>query len=108
MIGWGDAGTGTRACAVRLSLARHDGVALSHAGCLLGHGATSYGLSRLVAAARLPVPDAAVGRLLRIVLDWTLALFFRPDITEVGLRVERQLIEQMLRSSFSKNRPPTV
>ena len=56
----------------------------------------------------LAVPDAAVGLRLRIVLDWTLALFFRPDITEVGLQVERQLTEQMLRSSFSKNRAPTV
>jgi hypothetical protein len=47
-------------------------------------------------------------RRLRIVLDWTVALFFRPDITKVGLQVERQLTEQMLRSSFSKNRAPTV
>jgi NADH:ubiquinone reductase (H+-translocating) len=29
-------------------------------------------------------------RRLRIVLDWTVALFFRPDITKVELRVERQ------------------
>jgi NADH dehydrogenase len=33
-------------------------------------------------------------RRLRIVLDWTVALFFRPDITKVELRVER---EQMRR-----------
>ena len=33
-------------------------------------------------------------RRLRIVLDWTVALFFRPDITKVELRVER---EQVLR-----------
>jgi NADH dehydrogenase len=29
-------------------------------------------------------------RRLRIVLDWTVALFFRPDITRVDLRVERE------------------
>jgi NADH dehydrogenase len=34
-------------------------------------------------------------RRLRIVLDWTVALFFRPDITKVELRVER---EQMHRA----------
>jgi NADH dehydrogenase len=32
---------------------------------------------------------------LRIVLEWTIALFFRPDITKVGLLVER---EQMLQA----------
>jgi len=47
-------------------------------------------------------------RRLRIVLDWTVALFFRPDITKVGLQVERQLTEQMLRSPVSKNRAPTA
>ena len=31
-------------------------------------------------------------RRLRIVLDWTVALFFRPDITKVELRVEREQI----------------
>lgn len=31
---------------------------------------------------------------LRIVLDWTVALFFRPDITRVDLRVEREQVEQ--------------
>ena len=31
-------------------------------------------------------------RRLRIVLDWTVALFFRPDITKVELRVERQQV----------------
>ena len=30
-------------------------------------------------------------RRLRIVLDWTVALFFRPDITKVELQVEREL-----------------
>jgi NADH:ubiquinone reductase (H+-translocating) len=30
-------------------------------------------------------------RRLRIVLDWTVSLFFRPDITKVELRVEREL-----------------
>ena len=33
-------------------------------------------------------------RRLRIVLDWTVALFFRPDITKVELRVERQQMMQ--------------
>jgi NADH dehydrogenase len=31
-------------------------------------------------------------RRLRIVLDWTIALFFRPDITKVELRVEREQV----------------
>jgi NADH:ubiquinone reductase (H+-translocating) len=31
-------------------------------------------------------------RRLRIVLDWTVALFFRPDITRVDLRVEREQV----------------
>jgi NADH dehydrogenase len=31
-------------------------------------------------------------RRLRIVLDWTVALFFRPDITRVELRVEREQV----------------
>ena len=35
-------------------------------------------------------------RRLRIVLDWTVALFFRPDITEVELRVEREQVRQAL------------
>jgi hypothetical protein len=33
-------------------------------------------------------------RRLRIVLDWTVALFFRPDITRVDLRVEREQLKQ--------------
>ena len=33
-------------------------------------------------------------RRLRIVLDWTVALFFRPDITRVDLRVEREQVNQ--------------
>jgi NADH dehydrogenase len=33
-------------------------------------------------------------RRLRIVLDWTVALFFRPDITRVDLRVEREQVQQ--------------
>jgi len=33
-------------------------------------------------------------RRLRIVVDWTVALFFRPDITKVDLRVEREQVEQ--------------
>ena len=35
-------------------------------------------------------------RRLRIVLDWTVALFFRPDITKVELRVEREQVKQVL------------
>ena len=31
-------------------------------------------------------------RRLRIVLDWTVALFFRPDTTKVDLRVEREQV----------------
>jgi NADH dehydrogenase len=34
-------------------------------------------------------------RRLRIVLDWTVALFFRPDITKVGLQVEREQVQQL-------------
>src|SRR5688572_2379368 len=34
------------------------------------------------------------GRSLRIVLDWTVAMFFRPDITRVDLRVEREQVKQ--------------
>jgi NADH dehydrogenase len=33
-------------------------------------------------------------RRLRMVLDWTVALFFRPDTTRVDLRVERELVKQ--------------
>jgi NADH dehydrogenase len=33
-------------------------------------------------------------RRLRIVLDWTVALFFRPDITRIDLRVERDQVKQ--------------
>jgi NADH:ubiquinone reductase (H+-translocating) len=33
-------------------------------------------------------------RRLRIVLDWTIALFFRPDITRIDLRVEREQVRQ--------------
>ena len=33
-------------------------------------------------------------RRLRIILDWTIALFFRPDITRVDLRVEREQVKQ--------------
>jgi NADH dehydrogenase len=33
-------------------------------------------------------------RRLRIVLDWTIALFFRPDITRVELRVEREQVSE--------------
>jgi hypothetical protein len=33
-------------------------------------------------------------RRLRIVLDWTIAVFFRPDITPVDLRVKREQLLQ--------------
>jgi NADH dehydrogenase len=33
-------------------------------------------------------------RRLRIVLDWTVALFFRPDITKVELRIEREQVRR--------------
>jgi len=33
-------------------------------------------------------------RRLRIVLDWTVALFFRPDITKIELRVEREQVRR--------------
>jgi NADH dehydrogenase len=33
-------------------------------------------------------------RRLRIILDWTVALFFRPDITKVELRVEREQVHR--------------
>jgi NADH dehydrogenase len=33
-------------------------------------------------------------RRLRIVLDWTVALFFRPDITRVEMHVERELVKE--------------
>ncbi len=33
-------------------------------------------------------------RRFRIVVDWTVALFFRPDITKVGLKVEREQVTQ--------------
>jgi len=35
-------------------------------------------------------------RRLRIILDWTVALFFRPDITKVELHVEREQVRQAL------------
>jgi len=37
-------------------------------------------------------------RRLRIVLDWTVALFFRPDITKVELRVEREQVTPSVHS----------
>jgi NADH dehydrogenase len=33
-------------------------------------------------------------RRLRIVLDWTVALFFRPDVTKIELRIEREKVRQ--------------
>jgi len=42
----------------------------------------------------LPLSDPRWDRRLRIGLDWTIALFFRPSITRVDLRVERELVKQ--------------
>jgi NADH dehydrogenase len=45
-------------------------------------------------------------RRLRIILDWTIALFFRPDITRVDLRVEREQVErarQLMASSSQQS-----
>lgn len=43
-------------------------------------------------------------RRLRIVLDWTVALFFRPDITRVDLRVERQQLAQERQARSARER----
>jgi len=43
-------------------------------------------------------------RRLRIVLDWTVALFFRPDITLVELRVEREQVKQARQLVESSNK----
>jgi hypothetical protein len=54
-----------------------------------------HGLRRLVDATDLlPLSDPRWDRRLRIGLDWTIALFFRPSITRVDLRVERELVKQ--------------
>src|SRR5262245_59444695 len=44
-------------------------------------------------------------RRLRIVLDWTIALFFTPDITRVDLRAERELVKQPLSSDSTPPGP---
>ena len=44
-------------------------------------------------------------RRLRIVLDWTVALFFRPDITKVDLAVEREQVRQNCAAGVSARRP---
>ncbi len=47
-------------------------------------------------------------RRLRIILDWTVALLFRPDITKMGLQVEREQVRQasgMVRRSSGGERP---
>ena len=43
-------------------------------------------------------------RRLRIVLDWTVALFFRPDITRVDLRVEREQVKMAVRTRRPESR----
>ena len=47
-------------------------------------------------------------RRLRIVLDWTVALFFRPDITKVDLRVEREQVNRGRGIVAAMNRPRHV
>jgi hypothetical protein len=42
-------------------------------------------------------------RRLRIVLDWTVAIFFWPDITRVDLRVEREHVTQARRLVGSRS-----
>jgi NADH dehydrogenase len=46
-------------------------------------------------------------RRLRIVLDWTVALFFRPDITKIDLRVEREQVRASgaIASAAVRSRP---
>ncbi len=47
-------------------------------------------------------------RRLRIVLDWTVAVFFRPDITKVELRVEREQVRgSRARAPADIDRSPT-
>jgi hypothetical protein len=41
-------------------------------------------------------------RRLRIILDWTIALFFRPDITKVDLTIER---DQAVRDAAGSRSP---
>lgn len=46
-------------------------------------------------------------RRLRIVLDWTVALFFRPDITRIDMRLERDLVKdarQLVKRASTFNR----
>jgi len=45
-------------------------------------------------------------RRFRIVLDWTVALFFRPDITKVGLQVEREQVRQARELATTSPLPP--
>ena len=47
-------------------------------------------------------------RRLRIVLDWTVAVFFRPDITKVDLRVEREQVRgaRDMAAASSQSSPP--
>lgn len=42
-------------------------------------------------------------RRLRIILDWTVALFFRPDITKVELRVEREQLQPLRQVTVPTN-----
>jgi NADH dehydrogenase len=42
-------------------------------------------------------------RRLRIVFDWTVALFFRPDITKIGMEVEREQARQMAETRWGSD-----
>src|SRR5688572_525299 len=57
---------------------------------LLLTGFLAWWIRRTYYLFRMPRWD----RRLRIVLDWTVALFFWPDITRVELRVEREQVKQ--------------
>ena len=45
-------------------------------------------------------------RRLRMVLDWTVALFFRPDITKVELAVEREQVRRNCAAGAAVPRRP--
>ena len=55
-------------------------------------GFTAWWIRRIYYLFQMPRWD----KRLRIVLDWTVALFFRPDITKVSLQVEREEVRRSL------------
>jgi NADH dehydrogenase len=77
-----------RSLGTMASLGHTDAVALAFGVRLTGF--VAWWLRRTYYLFQMPRWD----RRLRIVLDWTVALFFRPDITRVDLRVEREQVEQ--------------